>query len=132
MITLTVIVIAGTAFVFYFRDGAGEKRGEFIGYYGSQPQLKITTLSGQVDANQLEPVIKAAKDFYNSLTIDINDYWPEPADILEQANTWWVKFLYKDKIFLNNGRQEIQSVAPGALLIKVEKQSLKCSLIPLR
>jgi len=100
----------------------------FLRYYGEQPPLQVRLLPGSGNAGAIEAVVKQAKAAAN-LT---ETYWPEPSDVVEHEDVWWVKFAKKERLVLRNGHEEVQGEMPSAMTVEVGKGGGSCRILPAR
>lgn len=125
-----VRLLAVPLFVFVLDCSAAEPaKAKFV---GTQPELRLVLLQGNVKSSTVESsvakIVASAKLFWKPT----EDFWPEPAEVIEHDSFWWVKFRNKDRIVVRNGEEMIEKMVPGLLCIRVEKADFQCSFVPVR
>jgi hypothetical protein len=97
--------------------------GRVVGYADEQPPLRIVRAADPAPSREVQRVLHAAQQTFDSIPRLAQEYWPEPSAIIEREDCWRVEFTRRTPIYRLLGVTQTLTPTDRVMFMSIDKHS---------
>jgi hypothetical protein len=99
--------------------------GKVVGYANEQPKTRLQQLPGVRLGSELPEVVRLGEALFELRPHLKDQYWAEPAEVVEKEGCWLLVYARKVPIYEWLGRQQVVTPTEKYLYVSVTKRELR-------